>query len=384
VRIGVRVRVGAGLRGGAGVKVAHLDTGRDWRGGQAQALILMRGLSKLGHESLLLAPPGPLLERARAQGIACEPWRARGDWDLGAVLAASRALARIAPEVAHCHSARAHALGVPAARLARVPAVVVSRRVDFPVARHPASRLKYALPVDRYLCISRGVRDALRAAGLPERRLVLVPSGIELPDHRVQGGPADLRAAMGVAADAPVVGTVAALAPHKNHGDLLRAARRVVDRDASVHFAWIGEGGCRPALERLRDELELEAHVHLLGFREDARALIPQFTVFALSSYLEGLCTSLLDAQSLGVPVVATAVGGVPDIVEDQVNGRLVPCRDPDALARVLLEALADEVARRAWAARGRETVRVFAAERMVEGTLAAYQAALADGHARR
>ena len=74
------------------MKVAHLDTGRDWRGGQAQALILMRGLSKLGHESLLLAPPGPLLERARAQGIACEPWRARGDWDLGAVLAASRAL----------------------------------------------------------------------------------------------------------------------------------------------------------------------------------------------------------------------------------------------------------------------------------------------------
>ncbi len=180
-------------------------------------------------------------------------------------------------------------------------------------------------------------------------------------------------------ADTPIAGTVAALAPHKNHADLLRAARWVVDARPDVHFVWIGEGECRAALERQRSELALESHVHLLGFRDDARVLMRQFTLFVLSSYLEGLCTSLLDAQSLGVPVVATAVGGVPDVIADGENGRLVPGRDPAALSRALLGALDDEAARRGWAERARETVRAFSADHMVEGTIETYRSALAD-----
>ena len=372
------------------MKVAHLDTGRSWRGGQAQVLLLMRGLAARGHESLLLAPPGPLLEKARAEGMRCTPWRAGGEWDLGATGAAWSALRGFAPRVAHAHSAHAHTLGVPAARLAGVPAVVVSRRVDFAVAGNPLSRLKYRMPVDRYLCISRGVRDVLRAGGVAERRLALVPSGIELPDDGPtadagDGGPdrtsarLDVRSVIGVPSATPIVGTVAALAPHKNHADLLRAARIVVDARPDVHFVWVGEGECRAALEQQRFDLALESNVHLLGFRGDARGLMRQFTLFVLSSYLEGLCTSLLDAQALGVPVVATAVGGVPDVVEDGVNGRLVPGRDPAALAAAVLSALGDEGARRAWAGHARETVRAFSADHMVEATLVAYRAVLAE-----
>ena len=148
-------------------------------------------------------------------------------------------------------------------------------------------------------------------------------------------------------------------------------------RRPDVHFAWVGEGECRAALERQRSALGLESHVHLLGFRADAPGLLAQFTVFALSSYLEGLCTSLLDAQSLGVPIVATAVGGVPDVVEDGVRGRLVPERDPEALARALLEALERPEERREWAERARESVQRFSVEQMVEGTLAQYESAL-------
>jgi glycosyltransferase involved in cell wall biosynthesis len=91
------------------------------------------------------------------------------------------------------------------------------------------------------------------------------------------------------------------------------------------------------------------------------------------------LCTSVLDAQSLGVPVVATAVGGVPDIVEDGVTGRLVPARDPAALARAVIEALGDERARRAWADWARERVRTYSAGHMVDATLAVYREALTE-----
>jgi glycosyltransferase involved in cell wall biosynthesis len=359
------------------VKVAHLDTGRSWRGGQAQALLLIRGLAARGHSGLLLAPAGPLLERARGAGIEVEPWAPLGEWDAVALLRAAAALRRFAPEVAHCHSAHAHALGIPAARWAGVPVVVVSRRVDFAVAGHPFSRLKYRLPVDRYLCVSRGVMDVMRQAGIPAARLALVPDGVEQPP--VTAGAADLRTLLAVAPATPVVGTVAALAPHKDHANLLRAAALLLARRPDVHFAWVGEGECRAALERQRAALGLESRVHLLGFRTDAPGLLAQFSVFALSSYLEGLCTSLLDAQWLGVPIVATAVGGVLDVIEDGATGTLVPARDPESLARALLETLEHPEEARRRAARAHVSVQRFEAGAMVDRTLQEYGRALSE-----
>ena len=368
------------------MRVAHLDSGRTWRGGQAQVLLLLRGLAARGHRCLLLAPAGPLLDRARALGVESERWSPFADWDAGALLRAVAALRRFGPEVAHGHDARAHALGVPAARLAGVRAAVVSRRVGVTVAGNPLSRLKYRLPVDRYLCVSRGVMEVMRQAGIPAERLALVPDGVEFPGAgAVPAGAAaaDLRALIGATPGAPVVGTVAALTAEKDHANLLQAAAQVVARRPDVHFAWVGEGACRGALERQRAELGLESHVHLLGFRADALALLAQFTVFALSSRMEGLCTSLLEAQSLGVPVVATAVGGVPDVVEDGATGRLVPGCDPEALARAVLDVLDHPGRSREQAARARESARRFDADRMVERTIEEYGRALEQRGAR-
>ncbi len=357
------------------MRVAHLDTGREWRGGQAQVLFLMRGLRARGHDVLLLAPAAPLAERARREGFAVEPWRPHGELDLAAMLGAARGLRRFGAEVAHAHSAHAHAVGVPAARLARVPVAVVSRRVDFDVATHPFSRLKYALPVDCYLCISRGVMDVMARGGIPRARLALVPSGIELPRPvRGEPGVADLRALLGCPSDAPVVGTVAALAPHKDHATLLEAVPEVLRRVPDAHFAWVGEGECRDALERRIAALGLEQRVHRLGFRPDAHALLEQFTLFALSSHLEGLCTSLLDALALGVPIVATRVGGIPDVVADGVSGRLVPARDPAALAAAIAHALEHPLERAAWVEAGRRSVQGFTADHMVQRTIEVYE----------
>lgn len=361
------------------MKVAHLDTGRSWRGGQGQVLLLMRELRRQGIEQELLAPPGPLLEKASAEGFTARRWDSRGELDPGAMLRARAALAAFQPEVAHLHSAHAHALGVPAARMAGVPAVVVSRRVDFKVGGNPFSRIKYALPVDRYFCISEGVRAAMLASGIAAEKLVLVPSGIDLAAVEAEGREAspDLRAWLGLPADAEVVGTVASLAPHKNHALLLEAVPAVVAARPRAHFVWLGDGECRPALERRRAELGLVERVHLAGFRPDAKALMRQFDLFVLSSYLEGLCTSLLDAQALGVPIVATAVGGVPEVVRDGTSGRLVRQLEPAPLAAAIAAALGDAAVRSAWVAGGRDSVRAFGIAHTANRTLAEYRAVL-------
>src|SRR6185436_14916939 len=348
---------GAAAGAGAAMRVAHLDTGREWRGGQRQVLLLMEGLARRGHDVRLLAPRGPLLERARAAGIESREWRPGGEWDLFAMLDAAGALRAWRPDLAHAHSAHAHALGVPAARLAGVPGVVVSRRVDFAIATQPFSRLKYRMPVDRYFCISAGVEAVMRAGGVPESKLARVPSGVELPSRGAALAEAvsrrSLREELGLAADVKLVGTVAALAPHKDHATLLEAAALVTRARDDVHFVWAGEGECRPALERRRRELGLESRVHLLGFRDDPMPLQVQLDLFVLAFYLEGLGTALLDAQALGLPIVATAVGGITDVIENGVNGRLVPPRDPEALAAAIEEALSRPDLAAAWADRG-------------------------------
>ena len=363
------------------MKVAHLDTGRTWRGGQGQVLLLLRGLRALGVEQLLLAPPGPLLERAAAEGFETRAWASHGELDPVASVGAWRALARFGADVAHLHSAHAHALGVLPARAAGVRGVVVSRRVDFAVGGHALSRLKYALPVDLYYCISRGVMDVMRASGVPAEKLALVPSGIDLAAVRAEGAApaADLRAWLRLPELARVVGTVASLAPHKNHALLLEAVPEILRRDPSAVFVWLGEGECRAALERRRAALGLESRVLMPGFRPDARALMKQFDLFVLTSHLEGLCTSLLDAQALAVPIVATAVGGIPEVVTDGSSGRLVRRLEPQSVAEAVAGALADPAARAAWVAGGSRAVEAFGAAATARASLAGYRRVLGD-----
>jgi len=361
-----------GVHHEARLRVAHLDSGRQWRGGQAQVAMLIDGLARHGVESLLLAPEAPLLEHARAR-IACGSWSPRGDWDLLALARAARWLSMLRPDVVHCHDGRSHALGVAAARWAGVPVVVVSRRVTFAVRSNPLSALKYRMGVDRYLCVSQAVADGLRNAGVPGCRIAIVPDAVD-----VHVAPSvELRAALGLAEDTPLVGTVAALTPEKGHADLLEAAARVVRAAPDTHFVWMGEGRCRPALERQRAALGLDAHVHLLGHRADAQSLLAQCTLCALASRDEGLGTSLIEAQALGVPVVATAAGGTCELIQDAGNGRLVPVGDARAMAEAVLEALARPDLRRCWSAAGIRAASAFSVERMTERTLAEYAAVL-------
>jgi len=355
-------------------RVVHLDTGREWRGGQAQVSLLMQGLARGGIANLLLAPEGPLLNRARDQGHATLAWDPRGDLDLSAALTSHRAIREWNPDVAHAHTARAHAIGVPAARLARVPAVVVSRRVAMPI-RGGLAGLKYRMAVDRYLCVSRGVMEAMVRGGVPRERLVLVPSGI---------GPApssalDLRSMLELPAEALLIGTSAALTAEKRHSDLLEAFARVAPAVSAAHMVWFGEGPLRAALERQIQGLGLEDRVHLLGFREDARALIAQCTIAALASDSEGIATTLIEAQDAGVPAVATAVGGVPEVVQEGLTGRLVPPRDPRSFAEALTDLLGAPEKRAAMGEAARRSAQQFHIDRTVERTLDTYRSALAE-----
>jgi glycosyltransferase involved in cell wall biosynthesis len=349
------------------LRVLHVDTARSWRGGQNQVLLTAAGMAARGHEVTIACRGGGELEtRARAAGLRVRPVPFRGDlWPpgvaaLGALLRATR------PQVLQLHDPHAVSAALIARRLAGHVPAAATRRVDFAL-RGRLSRAKYR-GCERVVAVSRAILGVLGAAIGPER-LRLVYEGVA--DRRPAPGGEDALRALGVPPSAPVVGNVAALTGHKDHVTLLQAAALVVKRRPDARFLVLGEGEEKERLLETRRALGLEAHVLFPGFRRDLDALLPAFTIFCLSSKMEGLGTSLLDAMAFGRPVVATAAGGIPEAVEDAVTGRVVPVGAPEALAGALLDLLEDDARRQAMGAAGRRRFEaLFTADRMVESTL--------------
>jgi glycosyltransferase involved in cell wall biosynthesis len=356
----------------ASLRVLMVDSERSWRGGQGQVRLLMSGLCDLGVEVTLAAPPdGELYRRSETLAIARVP----ASMGVAGMAQLRRALASGHYDIVHSHAARAHG-AVAGARigLKSSPLHVVSRRVDFDVARGVVSRWKYLHGADAYLAISDGVRRVLLAGGIPTERVHVVMSGIDLGKFAGLKERALVRAELGLDENTLAVGNVAALAPHKAQNDLLRAAQQVLARRDDVRFFIVGEGALRAELEALARSLGVQARVTFTGFRSDALDLLRAFDVFAMSSYLEGLGTSIMDAQVLGVPVVATRTGGIPELVEDTVTGLLVPPRHPEAFAGALLRMLEDEPLRRSCAETARIRSSRYDYRTMVNKTLDVYR----------
>jgi glycosyltransferase involved in cell wall biosynthesis len=216
---------------------------------------------------------------------------------------------------------------------------------------------------------SRAIGSVVEEGGVPSPRLRLVYEGV--PDRATAPGGREALRGLGIPDGVPVVGNVAALTGHKDHATLVEAMALLRRRLPEARLVVAGEGELRPALEARVRERGLEDRVVFAGFRRDLDRLLPAFSVFCLSSHLEGLGTSLLDAMAFGLPVVATAAGGIPEAVEDGVTGRLTPPRDPAALADALADVLGDEERRRAYGAAGRRRfLERFTADHMVEETL--------------
>lgn len=358
----------------------HVDTARTWRGGQNQVLLTVNGLRAIGERAALVAHPDGELRRRAAEGLELIPIAPRTEMDLTAAWRFARVLKRLKPDVIHAHDPHGVAMASLALSLTAgstkerpLPPLVASRRVDFHLKGNSFSRWKYR-QVDCFIAASEAIRQMLIADGVPADRTVTVHEGIDV-DHVITTPPVNVHEAFWLPHHAPVVGNVAALVPHKGQRYLIDAAHLVVQEIPDARFIILGDGELREHLERQVREHHLEKHVLLPGFRTDVLGCIKGFDVFVMSSVTEGLGTSLLDAMACARPIVATHAGGIPEIVEDGVNGLLVPPRDAHALAAAIVRALRDQPLRERLGKAGFDRVRDrFTVERMVAATAAVYQ----------
>lgn len=358
------------------MKVFHIHTEQGWRGGEAQVLNLCEGLRNRNIESIVVTSlNSELHERLLSQGFGVYSLSTTNPINPFTILKINKALRLEKPDLIHCHTARAHTLALLATAAGLSLPIIVSRRVDFPVANNILSKWKYHHPRLHYIAISEGVKKVLHEAGIPNSRIDVVHSGIE-PDKFAKVGKTrhELLQELNLPSRALIVGNVAALTDHKGQRYLIEAAKIVTHILPEVIFLIAGEGEERPNLEQQIKRLGLEEKVRLLGFRQNIGDIMRLFHLFVLSSHLEGLCTSILDALLLKIPVVATNTGGVPEIIKDHKTGLLVEPKNPSLLAEAILYALQHPSEMKRMAERGYELVlEHFTVDNMVRDTINVY-----------
>ncbi len=350
-------------------------------GGAEQVVIrLAAGLDRRRFQPLIccLDAPGPFAAQAEAAGVEVVAMGKRGPADLGAAWRLVRFLRRRAVDVVHTHLWGANLWGRPAAKLAGIPVVVTTEHnLDtWKKVHHLALDRALAPAATHLVAVSRQVQEFYEAHRVGRRRWQVVHNGVDtsVPMRR-QRGPALL--GLGIGADTPAVGFVGRLGPAKAPDVFLLALARVAAECPAVRALVVGDGPLRPSLEQQARQLGLERQVIFAGLRKDATELLSGLDAVAVSSLREGLSMAMLEAMAAGVPVVATAVGGTPELVRDGETGLLAPPGDPEALSRALSGLLADPGrADRIRCAARRQVEERFSLARMVEGYEALYSGA--------
>ncbi len=332
------------------LSVAFVVDDLEERGGtELHLLTLCRGLVAGGHRcTVVCTGRDGLLPEFRREGVATvtmRTGRVLGPRYLAHVRSLARVLADAGAHVVEAVHTAADLIAPPAAAALGIPCV--SSRRDLGIFRKPWHRLGAKLVaglVAAYVAPSHAVVEAVaRAEGIAASRFVIIPNGVDDARFRPRD-PGPCRARLGIPGSALVIGNVSALTPTKRPMDLVRAFQWLLAKGLDVHLVLAGAGPMAPAIEV--EAASTPGRVHLLGEVDRPEDVYPCLDVLVLPSASEGLSNTLLEAMACGLPVVATDVGGNPEVVEPRVNGLLVPLDHPEALAEAIMGLLRSPEAR--------------------------------------
>jgi glycosyltransferase involved in cell wall biosynthesis len=351
-------------------------------GTERQVLNLVQGLdrSRFDVEVACLKRWGALLPEIEASGVPITEYKTTSLYNHVAVWNQMRFLKHLRKrnvEIVHTYGFYSNVFAIPPARLAGAAAVLASIRDTGEHLTPMQKRIEklFCRMADCVVTNAEAVRKRLTNEGYDAEKIVVIHNGIELTRYARKPNALGLHRELGVPSNTPLVAVFARLNELKGIEYFLQAVAGLIKRFRNVRFLVVGDGASRPELEKYAEHLGLNKHVVFLGFRLDVPTLLSEISVSVLPTLSEGLSNSLLEAMAASVPVVATRVGGNPEVVQEGITGLLAPPRDSEALARAIGQFLERPSLGREFGLAGRERVsREFGLERMMRATERLYE----------
>ncbi|WP_412478607.1 glycosyltransferase [Azonexus sp. IMCC34839] len=349
------------------MRILHTESSKGWGGQENRTLNELITMRARGHELAVLSRPGArIIERAKEAGFQTFAIDMRGAVDLPNILRLRSVIKFFRPDVINTHSGRDTQLaGMAAHMLWNRPRIVRTRHLALPIT----SKFTYSILPDHVVTVSRFVEHFLAASGVPRSKITTVPTGVDFARYDRTSIAGNLRQELGLPTEALLVGTIAILRVKKGHNEILDAVPLILKRFPNAHFIFAGDG---PQTENLKKRIATEGlgdHVHMLGLRRDVTNILASLDVFVLPTHQEALGTAFIEAGAMSLPVVATNVDGVPEVVQDGVTGLLVPLQNGLAVAEAINRLLADPICRESMGKNAAEFVRrAFSREVMAQG----------------
>jgi glycosyltransferase involved in cell wall biosynthesis len=356
------------------VRVLLVNSAETMRGGESQTLELGLRLRSCGIETAFAVRNGS--ELAAALPAGSELLEARFErLPFATPLRLRRFISRWSPDLVHAQTSKAHTHAL-AACTGLVP-LVVSRRTTFGGGRGPASTLKYGKGVAHYIPISEAAARSLRLRGVPDEKMTIVHSGIDIARFGSAVKDPDTRKRLGVEGEERLLaGTVAAFEEEKGHAVLLEAAAILESRGVRMRFVLAGRGRLEESIVSESSKRGLDMGIFRTGDDLPLESFLKALDIYVLSSLEEGLSTGLMAAMAAGLPCVASRAGGIPEVTGEDAALLFEP-GDPKGLADALGNLAADRTAREEYSSRAVERVLQFDVERMVNGTIEVYRRVL-------
>ncbi len=328
------------------IKVVHIIGGGEFGGAERHIINLAGALNpQMVEVTVCCLFSDPFVGIATQAGLNAFDVTMRNRTDLSVVGKLASIIRKNNFDIVHTHGVRANLLGRLAARQAnRKPVVTTVHSLlerDYPgfFRRQVNSITEWATRgwTDQFIAVSQGLKAKLVAGGVPADRVTVIYNGIVIEDFSPSSETVDARTMLGYGPAVPLVGIVARLHPVKGHQYFLEAARIVLEQHPEVRFVVVGEGPQRPALEEMAGQLGIAGQVVFAGFVSEVRSVMAELDLLVISSLWEGFGLTAVEAMALGVPVVSTEVGGLPEVVLHGETGLLAPPANSAALAKNII-----------------------------------------------
>ncbi|MCX7829873.1 MAG: glycosyltransferase family 4 protein [Acidobacteria bacterium] len=346
--------------------ILHINTEKGFRGGEIQTLETAKRLQAMGFPTIMLChKDGLLLEKSRKANLKALEFSPKGEIDIFSALKLRKIVKEHSVDIVHCHTS--HALGIAYLSAVRNKGVKVvgTRRVSFRL-RSRWSLKKY-LAASKIVTVSESIAKELYDRGVPAEKLAVIHSGIDVSRFKNLPDQSLMKERLGISKNYPVIGVVGALAHHKGHKTLLKAISRAWITFPNTIVVFVGEGSAKEDLQKSVASKALPAL--FLGFVENVAPIYKSFDLFVLPSISgEGSPAVIKEAAAAGVPVIATAVGGIDEILRNNQEALIVPPSDPEKLAKAIITVLKDNDLRARLVEAAKKRVELFDFKAVAEG----------------